>query len=70
MLCYCSECCKHFGFVSVSEHSVQFDTCALMGSWKPSRVLRLLLLVKLTHEANTTLAKKSHFMSFMPNSPI
>lgn len=57
MLCYCSECCKHFGFVSISEHSVQFDTCALRGNWKLSRVLHLLLLLGLIHEANTTLAK-------------
>lgn len=62
MPCYCSECCKHFGFVSIGEHSVQFDTCALMGNWKPSRVLGLLLLVKLTHEANTTLANISFYV--------
>lgn len=40
--------------------NIQFSLIhVLLGKWKPSRVvLLLLLLVKLTHEANTTLAKK------------
>lgn len=64
MLCYCSECCKHFGFVSIGEHSVQLDTCALTGNWKPSRIVHLLSLVELTQEANTTPLKISFYVVY------